>query len=292
MSETEREIVTQPRVWRQVLEHVPALSEALPDGSARAAFVGCGTSFYVAQAAAALREESGRGVSDSFPASEIRLRRHYDVVVAISRSGTTTEVLRALERLAAPAGVVAITAVAGTPLGRVARSTITLTGADESSVVQTRFATSVLALMRARVGHDVRAVADAAERAIAAPLPVDPGDFERFVFLSSGWSLGLAHEAALKMREAAGAWAESYPALEYRHGPISVVGPRTVVWCLTPPGPSLAADITSTGATVVAAAYDPMVELVRVQRTAVALAEVRGLDPDRPAHLTRSVTLA
>ena len=62
------------------------------------------------------------------------------------------------------------------------------------------------------------------ERALAADLPIDVGAFDHFVFLGRGWTVGLANEAALKMREASGAWAESYPAMEYRHGPISVAG--------------------------------------------------------------------
>ena len=43
---------------------------------------------------------------------------------------------------------------------------------------------------------------------------------------------------------------------------------------------------------VVAEPLDPLAGLVRAQRTAVALAAARGLDPDRPRNLTRSVVLA
>ena len=59
-----------------------------------------------------------------------------------------------------------------------------------------------------------------------------PRRIDHFVFLGVGWSIGLANEAALKLREAAQAWTESYPAMEYRHGPISVAGPRSLVWAL------------------------------------------------------------
>jgi fructoselysine-6-P-deglycase FrlB-like protein len=99
----------------------------------------------------------------------------------------------------------------------------------------------------------------------------------------------------LKLREAATAWSESYPAMEYRHGPISVAGPRSAVWPLGDVDAELLADVTATGATVVDAgvgAIDPMAELILIQRTAVALAQHRGLDPDRPRHLTRSVVLS
>jgi fructoselysine-6-P-deglycase FrlB-like protein len=58
---------------------------------------------------------------------------------------------------------------------------------------------------------------------------------------------------------------------------------------MLPPG--LAADVAATGALVVSSADDPLLQLVTAQRIAVALAEHRGLDPDHPRNLTRSVIL-
>jgi fructoselysine-6-P-deglycase FrlB-like protein len=79
--------------------------------------------------------------------------------------------------------------------------------------------------------------------------------------------------------------------MEYRHGPISVSGPGTVVWSLGPLDPALAEQIRSVGATAVDLGVDPLASLVVAQRTAVALAESRGLDPDTPHNLTRAVIL-
>ena len=115
--------------------------------------------------------------------------------------------------------------------------------------------------------------------------------FDRFVFLGRGWTVGLANEAALKMREAALATTESYPAMEYRHGPISVAGPATLVWLLGESDDALVRDIEVVGATVVVRGLDPMAELILIQRMAVSLAESKGLDPDHPRNLTRSVVL-
>jgi CRISPR-associated protein Cas5a/b/c len=56
--------------------------------------------------------------------------------------------------------------------------------------------------------------------------------------------------------------------------------------------PSLATELERIGATVVADELDPLASLVVVQRTAVALAAARGLDPDRPRNLARAVILA
>lgn len=302
MSVTREEISSQPQMWRQVADLFPQVASQLPASGERVAIIGCGTSYFIAQAVAAAREAAGHGESDAFVASEMPAGRPYDLVLAISRSGTTTEVVRCLEALAngahplddgahPPARSLAISAVPGTPVLDAAGDAIVLDFADEASIVQTRFATTALALLRAHLGQDLApAIADA-QAVLDEPLPAQPADFEHFVFLGHGWTVGLASEAALKFREAGQAWAESYPAMEYRHGPISVAGPGTLVWFVGDADADLVRDVRATGATVVARGHDPMAELVALQRGAVALAEAKGLDPDNPQHLTRSVVL-
>ena len=295
MSEIAHEIASQPACWREAARRGATLaSGSMPAWSApgtRVGAVGCGTSLFVAQSFAALRESLGHGETDAFAASEAPLARAWDAVVAISRSGTTTEVARYLGAVEV-SPTIALVGVDATPVTEAAGEVVLLDFADERSVVQTRFATSALALLRASLGQDLApAIADA-ERALAADLPLEPGEHDHFVFLGAGWSVGLANEAALKLREAAGAWSESYPAMEYRHGPISVARPGSVVWSLGDVDGSVLEDAAATGATVIAGELDAMAELVRVQRVAVALAEHRGLEPDHPRHLTRSVVLS
>ena len=117
--------------------------------------------------------------------------RPYDVVVALSRSGTTTEVTHALMR-SARSRTVAITAVPDSPVAHAADEVVELEFADEQSVVQTRFATTALSLLRAHEGLDLAAsVADAAA-ALDAPLPVEPGQADRWAFIGRGWTVGLA----------------------------------------------------------------------------------------------------
>ncbi|MEV4195017.1 SIS domain-containing protein [Streptomyces toxytricini] len=287
------ELGTQPECWERAAELAPGRRAVLPQPGERAAIVGCGTSYYMAQAAAALREEAGQGETDAFPASEFPLHRRYDRVVAVTRSGTTTEVLELLAGLR-DAGT-ATTAVVGgpaTPVMALAGDLVVLDFADERSVVQTRFATTALTLLRAHVGrHTAAAVADA-RTALAEALPERIALHRQFTFLGRGWSVGLAHEAALKMREASLSWAESYPAMEYRHGPISITGPGTVTWSLGGAPEGLSAQVEEAGGRWVEGRLDPLAELVRVHRLAVAVAADRELDPDRPRNLTRSVILA
>jgi fructoselysine-6-P-deglycase FrlB-like protein len=290
MSAIAQELETQPTCWKRAVELAPTVEVELGRPGERVAVAGCGTSLHMARAYAALREAAGAGETDAFPASEFPGTRRYDRVVAISRSGTTTEVLQLLERIQDTPRTV-ITADADSPAASLADRSISLDFADERSVVQTRFATSALALLRAHLGEDLAPAIDDGERALVESLDPEPARFEHVVFLGHGWTIGIAEEAALKLREATRTYTEAYPAMEYRHGPISLAGERTLVWILGSSDPTVAEDATATGAAVRVASLDPMAELVLVHRTAVALAESKGLDPDHPAHLTRSVVL-
>jgi CRISPR-associated protein Cas5a/b/c len=287
VSFVEQEIATQPSCWRRAAALATRLSAALPARGLRVAIVGCGTSLFIAQAMAALREAAGHGETDAFSASETPAGRRYDLVLALSRSGTTSEVLAALDAFG-DAPTLALTADGAAPLASRADRAIVLDFVDERSIVQTRFATTALALLRAHLGHAVDLAAVDAEDALDAPLPAQA---RRVAFLGTAWRVGLAREAALKTEEAAGLESEAHPALEYRHGPISAAGPGTLVWALGPIPNELAADVTATGATLERASRDPMADLIRVQRYAVRAAVAAGRDPDSPPHLTRSVVL-
>ena len=290
-SQTEQEVASQPACWREAALLADGLAGLLPASGERVAVAGCGTSWFVAQAYAAAREEAGQGETDAFAASEMPAGRRYDRVLVLCRSGTTTEIVQLLDRLRGRVPTVAITAVSGTPVAQAADAVIELAFADEESVVQTRFATTELALLRAHLGFDPGPAAAEAEQVLAAPVPPALLAARQFTFLGTGWTYGLANEAALKLREAAGMWTEAYPAMEYRHGPVSVTGQESVVWLFGPPPDGLAAEIAAAGGTAWFGG-DPLAELVRVQMLAVGLARARGLDPDRPRNLTRSVILA
>ena len=285
MTFVEDEIASQPDCWTAALDL--AGSPLLPAPGERVAVVGCGTSWFVAQAYAALREAAGLGETDAFAASEMPADRPYDRLVAITRSGTTTEVLDLLRRVSTP--TLAIPAAGGTPVVDAAAETLRLPFADERSVVQTRFATTTLALLRAHLGEDLTQATADARTAVEAELPAL--DRTQFTFLGRHWTVGLANEAALKMREASLSWSESYPAMEYRHGPISIADARSLVWMLGAAPEGLRDDVATTGATWVESTLDPMADLIRAQRMAVAVGQARGLDPDNPRNLTRSVIL-
>jgi fructoselysine-6-P-deglycase FrlB-like protein len=296
------EIASQPDTWRRAAAlAVGPTAEALPKKGERVAIVGCGTSLYMAQAYAVLREQAGLGDTDAFAASEYPFGRAYDRVVALSRSGTTTEVLELLQRLKGVVPTVAVIADPDTPAPALADETVVLDFADERSVVQTRFATTALTLFRAHVAaqsgtaFDLEKIVADAGRCVSEPLPDAILDKTQFAFLGRGWTVGLANEAGLKMTEASLTWTQSYPAMEYRHGPISISSPGTVTWMLGEAPRGLAAQVQATGGQwldAVADGRDPLAELIRVQRVAVALGGRKGLEVDNPRNLTRSIILS
>ena len=292
MSHLTDEIASQPECWTKAIEAAASAGSSLPASGARVAAIGCGSSLNVARCYATLREAAGHGETDAFPASEIPPTRRYDHMVFISRTGTTTEVLDALAQARPGIRTTAVSADPGSPLARQATAAVLLDFSAERSVVSSRFITSAIVLLRAHLGADLRTLPDAAARELARPLPPGLAERSEFTFLGRGWAAAVADEAALKLREAARTWAESYPALEYRHGPISVSDASTVVWALGQVPPSLLADARRTGAMVIAPAGDPLVGLIGAQRLAATLAGRKGLDPDQPRALSRSVILA
>jgi fructoselysine-6-P-deglycase FrlB-like protein len=287
----ETEIRSQPECWQIAAEGADRYRDLLPRAGQRVAVIGCGTSLYIARAYSWLRESSGFGVTDAWPASEARLGRGYDRLLAITRSGTTTEVLTALDGYDGPA--TAITAAEGTPVHKLA-DTIALPGFDEDSVVQTRFATSVLALLRTHLGEHLGPVIEQARGILAEPESSldEVRGARQITFTGMGLGGALAEEAALKLRESTQSWAESYLETEYRHGPISIAEPGCAVWAFGPLVPDFEKDVAATGAHLEHRDNDPMAELVRVHLTCLLRARDLGLDPSRPRHLERSVILS
>jgi fructoselysine-6-P-deglycase FrlB-like protein len=296
----EEELVSQPDVWLRAIAQAAADSAKaeplMPTDGSRVAVVGCGTSWFMAQSYAAAREAAGKGVTDAFAASEAFLNhnsagRQYDAVIAITRSGTTTEVIELLEALRGTVRTIALIGDMDSPVASLADAVVGLPYADEKSVVQTRFATTALVYLLGSLGIDLADAVEQARSAVTDTVPQELLDAEQFTFLGTGWTVGLAHEAGLKMREAVQGWTESYPAMEYRHGPISIAAPGRVTWLFGEQPDGLDANMAATGALYVNTGKHPLAELARVHRVTLERARARGLNPDLPRNLTRSVIL-
>ena len=116
MAHVDEEIASQPACWRRAVESAPLFEISLHRRGHRVAVVGCGTSWFVAQSYAVLRELAGHGETDAFAASQFPAGRRYDRIMAITRSGTTTEVLDLLAALPRHTPTTVITGVPDAPV--------------------------------------------------------------------------------------------------------------------------------------------------------------------------------
>jgi len=249
------EITGQPEAWRVTLEAFTADRAALEDFLNQADFaqilvVGCGSTHYLAQTAAAILTHCTWTPAYPLPSSELWLfpdtaPPDQTLLLAVSRSGTTTETLRALERFRETHGrsVLAVTCYPASSLAQQADFALVTLGGQEQSVAQTRSFTSMLLLTQAlaatlarderTLGH-LQRLPDALEDLVArlGDLPQRLGadqDIERIFFLGGGPLYGLANEAMLKTKEMSLSYAEAYHPLEFRHGPMSMVNEHTLV---------------------------------------------------------------
>lgn len=284
------ELLSQPQTWARAAD-MRDEQKVLPAAGKRVAVVGCGTSWFMAQSYAALRETAGLGVTDAYAASEAFLDRDYDAVIALTRSGTTSEVLELTEQIKGRIPVIGVIGDPTSPLVGLVDDAVLLPFADEKSVVQTRFATTALTLMRASLGLDVTASIADAEAVLAETDDPTLATADQYTFLGRNWTIGLAHEAALKMRESSQSWTESYPSMDYRHGPIAIAAPGRITWQFGVAPDGLAGQVEATGGRFVQHDIDPLADLVRLHRVALDRAVGKGLDPDMPRNLSRSVIL-
>jgi glucosamine--fructose-6-phosphate aminotransferase (isomerizing) len=251
---TSHEILSQPYSWAAALETLklerPEIESIWSKDYTQLLFTGCGSTYYLALGAAAQAQELTGVPARGLPASELWLnprvcypRNGRTLLIAISRSGETTETLRACQAfLDNQSGeLVTISCYPDMPLAKMGHLNLVLPSGQEQSVAQTRaFSTLYLAcagLASFWSGSGIEAFAGLIETGvkllafvggIVKPLGQDTA-IDRFYFLGSGPRYGLACEISLKMKEMSLSHSEPFHFLEFRHGPISMVSPSTIV---------------------------------------------------------------
>ena len=254
---TRAEIFSQPQCWKacfQALEEnqqVERLAAKVP-ADAECLFIGCGSSYYISQAAAASWQLITGTSARAIPASELLL--FPDLVlnahracqpILISRSGNSSEVVRAAEYLERQKDIrtLAISCGQHQPLDGISSDTLYLLPADEKSVVMTRSFSSMLLGAQTlaaqvanrpevkeslrRIPDRVQVVLDSVHAGIQAF--VASHTFADYVFLGQGPLFGIASEGQLKVKEMSCSYAQVFHTLEFRHGPKAIVGPETLL---------------------------------------------------------------
>ncbi len=329
---TYNEIKSQTQAWTQALEVTS--SAALPDPQKydQVIFTGCGSTYYLSLSAAALYQELTGRVARAVPGGELLLNsqtvltNQKTLLVAISRSGTTTETVKAVEKFKSEKrGDVVVITNYDEVLSRMADVNIVIDKGQEESVAQTRsFASMFVAAsafcagMAARedllaamaglpeVGSKLMEKYESYAKGIGENL-----NFDRFYFLGSSFRYGLASEVNLKMKEMTLTHSEPFHFLEFRHGPMSMVNQNAVVVGMLSDAnrvheAKVLAEMKMLGGTVSAIGeseadvcfesnipesvrgvlYLPILQLMAFYRSVK-----KGLNPDRPANLTAVVKL-
>ena len=330
---TYREIVTQAQAWAQALELARGVSLGeLTEDPDEVIFAGCGSTYYLSMAAAVLCEELTGRRARATSAGELLLNPRTVLtgrrtrLVAVSRSGTTSETVKVAETFKNEArGDVIVISNNAERLSEYGDATIIITRGQEESVAQTRSFSSMYvaaAALCARIAgrtdllDAMEGLPKAGDRLIAryGAQARELGEnlsYDRFYFLGSGTRHGLACEASLKMKEMSLTHSEAFHFLEFRHGPMSMAGPGTCILGLLSESSArhekaVLAEMQALGARTTSLAesgdgvafdsgipeaargvlYLPFLQLVAFHRSLA-----KGLNPDRPKNLTGVVKL-
>jgi glucosamine--fructose-6-phosphate aminotransferase (isomerizing) len=338
---TRQEILSQPEAWQDSLDtvarHTSQLRSILAENYDQILFTGCGSTYYLSLAAAALFQEKTGNIGRAVPGGELLLNPKSvmsrrgglgkTLLVAISRSGSTTETVRAVEQFKEKkhGPVVAISNYGDQPLAGLADLALVIEKGQEESVAQTRsfaalyVAATALAMIAGGdevsleemkrlppLGSKLLSTYDSLAREIGENL-----EFDRFYFLGSGGRYGLACEVNLKMKEMTLTHSEPFHFLEFRHGPMSMVNEKAVIVGLlseknNPYEQAVLDEMQAKGGHILSLAESGgrvsfesgLLEDVRnvlylpvLQLMAFYRSMAKGLNPDRPNNLTAVIKL-
>lgn len=313
-----REMGEQPEVLARLLSRRIPVELESPAG---VIIVARGSSDHAAVYGRYLLElATGRPVALAAPSLATRYGARTDasgwLVVGVSQSGATPEIVDVVERLAATGGrAVAITNDADSPLATVAEAVVDLGAGDEQAVPATKTFTAQMAafaVLAAALGDvpwgegDLALVPDAVAGVLADPdamaaLADRWAAIDKLVVTARGWMFSAALETALKVRETALVSAQGYSVADFLHGPIAAVDPGAAVLALRADGPAAGdvdeavAALEQRGADIqlmpaisgLPEALAPIAAAVRGQQLALELALRKGLDPDAPRGLNK-----
>jgi glutamine---fructose-6-phosphate transaminase (isomerizing) len=339
---THTEILSQPEAWADALDAVEKCQSGLKNIFAadydQILFTGCGSTYYLSLAAAALLQEMTGKIARAVPGGELLLNpesfvgrasnpTYRTLLVAVSRSGSTTETVRAVEQFKKEkrGPVVAITNYGDQPLAGLADVPVVIEKGQEESVAQTRsfasmyVATTAMTMLtagREDLRTSMQQLPGTGEKLMQKyePLARETGEnlvFDRFYFLGSGARYGLACEVNLKMKEMTLTHSEPFHFLEFRHGPMSMVtGNAVIVGMLSEKNfnheQTVLNEMQAMGGKILSLAESDadvafqsgipesvrnILHLPILQLMAYYRSMAKGLNPDRPTNLTAVVKL-
>ncbi len=255
------------------------------------------------------------------------MRVRQQLVMAFSQSGRSPDLVETMQSLTSDGALtVALVNDINSPLAGVCRYVLPLMAWPEKSVAATKSYIATLAIAARLVSYwqsddELRQAVDSLPEQLTQSAAIDWSyaidaikDVERMMVVGRGLGFAIALEAALKLKETSGIQAEAFSSAEIRHGPMTLIDQTYPLLVFAPRGPeqpgllALAEEMRGRGAKVLLAApadvaerdltlavashpvLDPILAIQTFYVMAAKLAEVRGLDPDAPRHLSK-VTL-
>jgi glucosamine--fructose-6-phosphate aminotransferase (isomerizing) len=254
---TEQEILSQPQAWTETIRVLKAQQNEIEHFLKKKdynqiLFTGCGSPYYLSLAAAAFCQQLTGRIARGIPASELWLNpeNYYwhdgkTLLVAVSRSGETTETLNACEsfKAAGRGTVLTLSCYPDYPLTKMGDINLVFPSGQERSIAQTRaFTTLYLATIglvcflgnRGDIWQKMEILPALCENILQVARPwaerfSKVSQLDRFYFLGSGLRYGLACELSLKMKEMSLSQSEPFHFMEFRHGPKSMVTGTTLL---------------------------------------------------------------
>lgn len=331
-----QEMAEQPERLRALIDRAPEITQRVRalvgESVSGVTILARGSSDHAAVYGRYLIESvTGRPVALAAPSLHTLYRIPADyrdqLVIAISQSGATPEIVHTLQVLqAAGARGLGLTNDEGSDLAEVAHDTIALQVGRELAVPATKTVTGQLAAIaliaralapRSEAVGELEAVPDWVGQVLGDPAPAAAvaamlAGAPQLVVAARGYTYAAALETALKIKETCYVLAEGYSAADLRHGPIAAVTRGVPVLAIANPGPaqadvlSLVDDLRAREVSVALMApgadsdvglpagmpdvLAPIAATVRGQQIAREMALRLGYEPDQPRGLNK-VTL-
>jgi len=332
------EIREQPRALRETIESTLKQAEDIKQvfgGKVRRKLgsvflIGCGTSYYAAIAGKHAIGAFAGIPSVASPASEFRdfeMRKRGNIVVAISQSGETGDVLTAVKQAIRDGCVtLAVTNEAKSTLAEICETTILTRAGKELAVPMTKTYTALLAGLfgigvtlgqKEQVISELQKIPEIVKETIKTSevkvrkISEELKDKERIFLLGRGPNYATALEASLKLKEVAMVHAEAFPSSEFRHGPKALVEDGTPVIALATSTEydettlGLIEDLKAMGAKIIRIGdradstiaiqptdyyLTPIPNIIPLQLLAANIAIEKGINPDNPRSLVKTTT--
>lgn len=215
-------------------------------------FVGCGSSYYLSQAGSNIFSKLTGQKAKALPASELIFfpETHIDknsdnLIFFVSRSGKTTEVIKALEIINSLDNVtsIGVTCYEDSLLAQKSDFLFPAKEGKEDSVVMTKSFTSMLINIQIISGiwsnneeylnelDKLPDIFNLIRNNIDKKVKdfVNNNDYDKYAFLAQGNLFGIASESMLKIKEMAIVPSEAYHSLEFRHGPKSIADKKMLI---------------------------------------------------------------